>query len=346
MNTKNNYTPVGPLTDETLYIERKADSELFHFVHAMEYVTIVEPRQQGKTSLIRHLMTASPLPEWSFVYIDISTLDTRSEHGWYQTLCRRISIELKMLLDVSPGIPQNSFEWRDFLSNIAIHARQAGKKIVIVLDEIGGAKFDDNTSFFKTLREVYISRQFSTNSEFQNLTFILVGSFNPQDLIQDPAISPFNIAQQVHLADFTVDQVRELMMKRGWKEEKARISSQSIYYWTSGQPYLSQLLCTYLSSDASPSNVDNAIEKLRREDTNNLPHLIARLETNSEMKGYVRKIWAGEAVPFYPEIPLQRQLLLSGWIKIDEKGFCAIRNRIYERIISELLKTLSGTVVS
>jgi hypothetical protein len=345
MNTINSYIPMGPLTDETLYIERQADSELVQYVRTMEYVTIVEPRQQGKTSLVRHLVTTFSQSEWMFVYIDVSTLDASSERGWYQTLCRRISKNLTSLSFEAPlDTPQDSSGWLDFLSEITIQARHIGKKIVIILDEIGGAKFDNNILFFTTIREIYNTRQVQIDSEFKNLTFLLVGSFEPADLMQDPAISPFNIAHQVHVADFTLQQVQELMIKRGWAKEQTENLFERIHYWTGGQPYLTQLLCTYLNEKTLPDDIDRAVNKLYREDSNNLPHIICWLEANGEMKEYARKILDGEIIQFFPSLVfIQRQLFLSGWIKADENGFCSIRNHIYGQILVDLIRSSGAT---
>ena len=335
------HTPIGPLADDTLYIERKADSELLGYVHSMEYVMVIAPRQQGKTSLIRHLIATLSKSEWCFVYVDVGTLDTQSEPGWYRTLSRRVCQALKTTFpDPSSSIPQNSVEWRDFLSEMAGQARQEGKKIMVVLDEIGGAKFDNNNLFFTTLREVYTTRQVLMDSEFHNMSFILAGSFNPQDLIQDFVISPFNVAQKINLADFSLEEVQELMVKRGWEKEQAQKLALGIHYWTDGQPYLTQLICSYLEDKETLSDMDGAIEKLYREDVINLPHVIKGLKANADLRQYIEKNLSGESDPFFPQENLwQNRLYLLGLIKANEQGFCSIRNRVYEKIIRTFLNT-------
>ncbi len=337
MDTKNNYVPVGPLTDKTIYIERKADNELFNYVHSMEYVMIVEPRQQGKTSLIRHLMATSPLKGWNFVYVDVSTLDTRSEQGWYQTLSRRICKDLNGMLETIPDIPGDNFEWRDFLSEIALHACRVGKKIVIVLDEIGGANFDNNTLFFASLREIYNTRQVLTDSEFQNLSFILVGSFHPKDLIKDAATSPFNIAQGVHIDDFTAEQTQELVRKRYRTKIQVTALAESIHSWANGQPYLTQYLCSLLQAQSTPADVNLAVEKLLRDDKNNLSHIVKVIKANNNLHEYILKILKDKNIPYSPiENAWQDQLYLLGLIKTNNAGNCEIRNKIYQKIISDL----------
>jgi len=50
----------GPLLysppDCDVYIERDADKEAHLLIQRMEYITLIEPRQQGKTSLINHAL--------------------------------------------------------------------------------------------------------------------------------------------------------------------------------------------------------------------------------------------------------------------------------------------------
>ena len=322
----------GALTDEhaLIYVERKADREALTHLRAMDYLLVIEPRQQGKTSLINHLMCHPALGNVAFAYVDVTTPDRKTETTWYQTLCPRILRQLRSFIpqDQWPTIPQNSAGWRGFLRDVAALAADAQLRVVIALDEIGAVTFPGATEFFSVLRDVYNSRQ--AEAELKQLTFLLAGAFHPRDLIKDDKISPFNIAQRVRLADFTLAQVQELAGKGGWPPGQATALAERIHYWTDGQPYLTQLLCTYLGPDATPSDVDASIERLRREDENHLPPLLERLHSDEKLHGYAGRILAGERIKFYPrENRRQAQLELLGVIKADAEGYCIIRNRIY-----------------
>jgi NAD-dependent SIR2 family protein deacetylase len=324
----------GALTDEhaAIYIERQADHEALLHLRAMDYLLVIEPRQQGKTSLINHLMRRPALDDVALVYVDVTTPDRSSKAAWYQTLCPRILRQLRRFVprDQWPVIPQHSAGWREFLSDIAVFAADANRRVVIALDEIGAVTFPGATEFFSVLRDVYNSRQAET--EFKRLTFLLTGSFHPRDLIKDDKISPFNIAHRVRLADFTLAQVSELVGKGIWTEEQVATLAERIHYWTDGQPYLTQLLCSYLDPNAPSADVDVSVEQLRREDENHLPPLLERLNSDDKLRKYVDRILAGERIKFYPrENRRQAQLELLGVIKADEEGYCIIRNRIYEQ---------------
>lgn len=324
----------GALTDEhsDIYIERQADHSAMMHLRRMDYLLIIEPRQQGKTSLINHLMCQPLLEDMVFVYLDVTTPDRSSEVTWYQTLCPRILRQLQDLIprNQRPLIPQNSAGWRDFLVELAIRITDAHKRVVIALDEIGAVTFPNADEFFMVLRDVYNSRQ--AERELKQLTFLLAGAFHPRDLIKDDRISPFNIAQRVRLDDFTLSQVKEVVGKGSWIKDQDDALAERIYYWTDGQPYLTQLICHYLAPDASPVDVDTAVEQLRREDQNHLPPLLDRIVENAKLQEYVSRILSGERVRFYPRQHLrQAQLELLGIIKGDSNGWCQIRNRIYEQ---------------
>ena len=334
----------GGLIDEDaiIYIERPAEQEALAHLRSMNYVLVIEPRQQGKTSLINHLMRHPVLNDMNLVYVDVTTLDRSTEESWYQSLCPRILRQLRDFIprDEEVIIPHHNTGWRQFLSEIALRAAEAHRRFVIALDEIGAVTFPGTTEFFSVLRDIYNSRQ--AEDEFKQLTFWLVGAFHPRDLIEDDKISPFNIAQRVRLPDFTLAQVSELVSKGPWSNEQAATLAQRIHYWTDGQPYLTQLLCSYLETKAGPTEVDISIERLRCEDENHLPPLLERLSSDKKLWEYVSKIQSGERIKFYPrENRRQAQLELLGVLKADADGYCTVRNQIYQQSLrGEIIKSV------
>jgi len=336
------------LADSPVYIERKADYEALAHLRNMDYLLVIEPRQQGKTSLINHLMRHPASGDVSFAYADVTTPDRSTEAAWYQTLCPRILRQLRNLIprDQWPAIPSDSTGWRDFLCDVAMFAADAHRRVVIALDEIGAVTFPGATEFFSVLRDVYNSRQ--AEPELKQLTFLLAGAFHPRDLIKDDKISPFNIAQHVRLQDFRDPQaIWDLVghLLRSYKHyfsedervEQVKAISERIHYWVDGQPYLTQWLCQHLTRygpAVTPRHVDEGVEQLRREDDNHLPPLLEHLDSDKKLREYVDRILAGERIKFYPrENRRQAQLELLGLIKADANGFCRIRTRIYEKVL-------------
>src|SRR5581483_12266554 len=181
------------------------------------------------------------------------------------------------------------------------------------------------------LRTAYIQR--SIEHEFQRLSFILSGTFNPDNLIKEKAISPFNIARRINLLDFDEEQVRTLAERTlHLSTRKLNVIAKRITYWTDGHPYLTQQLISYLEQEPriTSTSVDRATDLLVQEDTSHLPR-ITRLFAEPAIKEYVEKTIT-EPIRFAPRtVPQQFQLVYEyGLLKSDERGLCRIRNRIYE----------------
>ncbi|MCP4699065.1 MAG: hypothetical protein GY862_19765 [Gammaproteobacteria bacterium] len=309
------------------YIERKADRNALSHLELMQYIMLIAPRQQGKTSLIYRIASLSG---YRLLYIDCSTLNAASEHAWYQSVGERLLNQFGKWdkYHIIPS-PENSYAWRNFLSELGKQAQQHNQRIVFALDEISAVPSAHSEDFFSVIRESY--NVIPVEPEFGYITFILAGTYNPEDLIKNENVSPFNIAHRVHLADFSLEEVRKLVRKGGWSDEQVERLGERIYHWTEGQPYLTQLLCSYLGLNASPGDVDIGIEDLLS-DENHIRPLHKRLKGDQESYEYAGKILLDEKIKFYPgQNPQQAKLELMGIIKADASGYCTIRNRIYKR---------------
>jgi len=330
----------GALTteDAARYIERQAEQEVVRDLKNREYILIFEPRQQGKTSLINYIMRNPKLNDTITIYIDTTTLDRSTQESWLNAICSRIRDKLKeeIYLDSEqPNIPKNSTEWRQFLFSTAKLVRDSEKYLILALDEIGAVPIPNPIDFFSVIRDIYNSRQ--AEPVFFHLTFLLVGTFHPRDFIVDDKVSPFNIAKRIRLYDFTQNQVQQLVGKLKWSDEQTDEIVERIYYWTNGQPYLTQKLCEALNSDTVIEDVDMSVRKLQWEDDNHIPNLL-KLINHAEIKSYIWRILSGEKIIYFPAANKQQaQMELIGIIKADKDGYCVIRNRIYEGVIQNFL---------
>lgn len=321
--------------DSALYVPRRAEREIIECLEQMDYVLLIEPRQQGKTSLINYLLRCPELSEKVFAYIDISTADHSSQRAWYESVCTRIVRQLSGFLSQGPPppIPGNVAEWRSFLSELCAVCNSRQQSLVIIWDEIA-TPIPESGEVFGVLRDVFNSRQ--AEPQFKRLTFVLVGAFHPRDLVTDDGASPFNIARRIRLPDFTLAQTWTLARNIASTSEQADLIATRIFHWAGGQPYLTQLLCTYLNKDASTTEVDRAVNRLRLEEENHLPPLMKRVQANNSLTKLLDRISNGERIRFSPrDTPPQLQLQTLGVIGEDAYGNCTFRNRIYERYFSE-----------
>ena len=106
------------------------------------------------------------------------------------------------------------------------------------------------------MRELYNQR--NLKDQYKNITFVLIGAFDPKELIKDKNISPFNIAIPIEIDDFNINQVSDLV-KLKWPDNKVINIAQNIFSWTNGQPFLTQLICEHLPLEANPKNIENYV---------------------------------------------------------------------------------------
>ncbi len=332
----------GPLpSNSPAYIERKADREAMQLLLQMEYVQLTEPRQQGKTSLLHRLR--GPLRDmgYALAYVDAESLKSKSEAEWYQDLAARLVNQFKGWVNCSQlSAPSDASTWRLFLSQLGAsesNSSQANPRLIMALDEVGSIPPGWAEGFFRVLREVYVVREIET--QFSGLSFVLAGAFDPRDLIRDPDISPFNVAQRVNITDLDLGQVKSLASRFAGADQSDSVANR-LYYWTDGQPFLTQKLCVYLAESGTtlaPDTVDAVVDHLFQDDVNHLPRISKDLEADPALLGYVERV-VTEKVKFTPAINPQhfRLAYVIGVIKPDESGCCRIRNRIYERALAAI----------
>ena len=332
----------GPLlAGSPVYVLREADQKAVACLRRMEYITLVEPRQHGKTSLINWLIGQFSPQGYVFACRDLMAAKSSavSQTGWYASLGKWLLRQLRSVLrDQQPEPPTDSASWEDFLADIAESAMATGQNVVIVLDEIGAMPSDWATDFFSVIRSVYTSRQ--SFPFWQCLTFIIAGAFNPKELIQDDTVSNFNVDQRIPLNDFNLSQVKQLVAHLGLPDDLTQTVAMRVHYWTDGQPYLSQWLCLHLAEQKAPITlfaVDDAVERFFYEDTHHLAR-IKHLAAEPDLLTYNQRI-TGEPHSRFSAALNDKHFRLAhiiGVMKAGPDGRCHIRNRIYERALAEI----------
>ena len=222
-------------------------------------------------------------------------------------------------------------------------------RVVVFVDEIDstiGLPFADD--FFAALRACFNAR--AIDAAFERLTFVLLGVATPDQLIQDPARTPFNIGRRIDLSDFSQEEAQRLAPGLHADSSEAGRRLERVLYWTGGHPYLTQALCRAVRErgrTAEDGTVEKVVDPLvedlfltsraQREETN-LKHARARLERpgaeGRRLLQLYRRVREGKPVPDQPTSPLFAQLKLAGVVKATDEGRLAVRNRVYERVFT------------
>jgi WD40 repeat protein len=340
---------------EPSYIERRADAELFESLLAGDFCYVLTARQMGKSSLMAR--TATRLEQAGVCSAIVDLTQIGSERGgaqaaaqWYFGIANEIHRRLRIAVPLRPwwqertDLPPIQRLTGFFRELVLAHCPG---RIVVFVDEIDstlGLPFADN--FFAALRACFNAR--ATEPAFERLTFVLLGVATPDQLIQDPARTPFNIGKRIDLTDFSPDEARTLAPGLHADPGEADRRLERILHWTGGHPYLTQALCRAvreraLDAGTAEKAVDPQVEELfltsraQREETN-LKHARARLERagleGRRLLRLYRRVRHGKPVPDQPNSPRFAQLKLSGVVKATDEGRLAVRNRVYEAVFT------------
>ena len=152
-----------------------------------------------------------------------------------------------------------------FLGEVLL--QYVSEKLVIFVDEIDSVlslnfKIED---FFAVIRDSYQRR--ADNSDYERLTFCLIGVTTPGDLIADKRRTPFNIGRAIELTGFKLEEAQPLIQGFADRAENPETLIKEVLYWTGGQPFLTQKLCTivkqsevYIAQDEEKAIVQNLVK--------------------------------------------------------------------------------------
>lgn len=322
---------------EGIYIERSADAELIKLCSEGAFAYVLTSRQMGKSSLM--IRTAEKLiQEGSHPgIIDLTEFGANiTDDQWYRGFLRKIEEQLQLQTTLDDWwTSHNDFSLAQrfnlFLTEIVI--RQISGKIVIFVDEIDTTlRVDFTDDFFASIRHLYNER--ARDPHLARLSFVLLGSAAPGDLIKDPSRTPFNIGYRVDLSDFSEEEAKSLSIDHNLV--------RSVLRYTNGHPYFTLRVFRSLAQQALDGNIDNRIDELffgskASEDTN-LPFvrdmLTVQAPSREAILSLYRNVWRGKEVPDLETDPVCSWLRLSGVVR-SSNGLLKIRNAIYERTFDE-----------
>jgi hypothetical protein len=271
----------GPVNETEHYVVPRSEliADLVAQIERGTYFTIFAPRQMGKTTLLRRLRDV--LQERQ-IYLPITLSFEAFEswsvsdflHAFGEGLTKHIVQSLppeearkvqKQLPDQPPG---SFFALRTFFD--ALGCLAPTYRLVLIIDEFDATPQAAISPLLQTWRAIYLE-----SAPPRSLHSVaLVGIQNIATLNLDRS-SPFNIARQVRLPDFTLAEVRAMLeeytAETGQRFELGVI--ERIYHQTGGHPFLVNRLAGLLTEEialdrAQPvtaTNLDTALQQLVRE---------------------------------------------------------------------------------
>jgi len=342
--------------DAPSYVRRAADDQLLAALLGSEYAYLLDSRQKGKSSLVARVIEELEQRGTVCVRIDLQRVGSNlSADQWYAAILRAFGKRL--------GIEREVFEiwgeearlgplarWLAVLERAVL--RSTDKPIVAFVDEVDfvGALPFSTDEFFAGIRECHNRR--AEAAEFRRLTFCLVGSATPSQLVRNIQITPFNIGREIVLTDFTLDEIRPFAAAFEFPKDGPALVER-VHYWTGGHPYLTQAICLEIAQDPSviePRDVDAIVARMffTTEARQRQPNLldISRRILEAQVEGVMPEEARVQMLSAYLQVLRGRRLLVndSEWrlatlrlcgAVAEEGGTLVPRNRIYRRVFDE-----------
>lgn len=339
--------PLDPIKDEPVCIPRSDQvNRIIAGIEQDEYWAVLGPRQIGKTTLLRQIQEG--FKEAYYMYLNLQVSPGTAEN-FYQSLIEEFIEEIPAE-DLPVKDEKNKDPGLDFIHFLKKFKPKENKKIILLFDEIEGIPyFKDFLSLWMT---VYHERY--NVKELKKYSIVIAGSIDLLSLTLGPK-SPFNIAQNLYMKDFSTEESGKLIDKPlaelGFNitpNAKEKLISD-----IAGHPQMLQQTCSILVDQAlqqgkktiEENTIADAVNILLK--TNDTIDILRHdLKRNTKLGYLAHDILKGKKEKFY----LHKELAISGagCIAEDSNSFCTIRNKIYEMFIKDFLdfQTEEKTLVS
>ena len=353
----------GSVQPDRHYVVPRTE-EIKDFINRVEdgrYIVLFAPRQTGKTTFFRLALATLAVEDPTYFPIQLSfdIYKNFSVPDFYELLYKRIrkhienvfqkrghvlSEALTQLLDNTEfsyhGSMLEFFE--DFASLLGVEYGE--QRIVFIIDEFDGIPSGAVSDFLHTLHHIY---HFEDDRCLHSVG--IVGVKNITQLNYDRSISPFNIQDEFHLPNFTLEQVRDLFGQYTDEVEQLVVPEviESIHRQTAGQPFLvnrfGQILATELDVPKTEMirmvHFAQAYTQLLRERNTNIDHLLTNIRKERQFESLLMRIISYErGIPFSLDNELMNELAIYGVIRSGADGMCEIVNPIYLQCIIQMFQ--------
>jgi serine/threonine protein kinase len=242
-----NLEPVGGALalDSKFYIVRPTDHEFYSAVARHDSIVLLKgARQMGKTSLMARGLQQARKAGARVVLTDFQKLNSahlQSVDTLFLCLAQAIAEQLD--LDAAPEDSWNprrgpSMNFERFLRREILG--QINGRLVWGMDEVDRLfSCSFGSEVFGLFRSWHNERSLDPSGPWQNLSLAIAYASEAHLFITDVNQSPFNVGTRLVLADFTLDQVRELNQRYGCPLTNDA-EFDRFYSLLGGQPFLTQ----------------------------------------------------------------------------------------------------------
>ena len=324
-----------------------------------KYIVLFAPRQTGKTTFFQlalNMLTAKDSTYFP-IQLNFEEYEDVAPTDFYTYFYRDVRKEIEAVFQRHGEVLSETLG--QFLDNVEINDHVSmrmffqelssflkNQKVVLVIDEFDGIPQGAVKGFLRSLRRIYLSGRTRCPHSVG-----IVGIKNIIQLNYDRSISPFNIQQEFHLPNFTLEQVGELFEQ--YTDEVGQAFTPevitAIHKQTGGQPVLVSRFGQILTEELDTPKTDTitvehfttAHAQLLQERNTNINHLTTNVRKDPRFERLLMRIMErDEGVPFSPRSDIIDALATYGVIKRGSDGMCEILNPIYLYCILDVFKPL------
>ena len=361
----------GPVNAQEHYVVSRSD-EIADYIKRVgegRYIVLFAPRQTGKTTFFQDalasLVAGSASVEQTANYFPIQlnfdvykNLDLTTFYGH---LYEQMREEIEAVFQERGCVPSealrgflegttltNHLSMMTFFKRFArlLDAEYTGQQVVLVIDEFDGIPQVALSDFLHTLRHIYISGKPRCPHSVG-----IIGVKSIAQLNYDRSISPFNIQDEFHLPNFTLEQVQELLGQ--YTDEVGQVFVPeviaAIHKQTAGQPVLVNRFAQILTEELNVPKTEpitmvhlsKAHAQLLHERNTNIEHLTTNIRKNPRFESFLMRIMArDDGVDFNLRSDIVSELATYGVIARGPDGMCEIVNPIYLYCILQAFKAV------
>ncbi len=333
------------------------DQDIQTMIDGGRYFSIFAPRQSGKTTFFKRMCDHLHQDRtYIGIVLNFQKYEDLDKNRFYakieKELCEQLLNRLKEVgCDKYDTVTQfleshritDYFSFGEFFEEL--NRILLFKKIVIFIDEFDGIPRSELGNFLATLRDLY--QKYKEVKQKALYSIALVGIRNITKLVVG-GVSPFNIADQVHLPPFSLNNIRDLYSQYTAETNQpfTEAAVKRIHTETEGQPWLVNRLATILTVNIKPEtvepidepDVEKALLHLLAESNDHFDNLYEKAKLYKET--FVEIVF--DHVEYYPDDEDQSWLKQYGLIK-HKDGKAVVANLIYkERFIKTFFREVKA----